>query len=205
MKARALLISTPRANRGSVDTRSLVFALTATVCVLLAFGTAHFSSSLILRLALLCLATVAVGAQLFRVYAMTKQSSHSNKLAVARAHILLQLVPLGFFVTLVLGINLAAVNLALVVLFFLFFGSGRMTWETLGKLFPATLLYRIFFRVNSAFLWSFPVIYVTSLLLPEMLSFALIKNVALFYFSVHFTILGVSSLKIESDLLQGPG
>ena len=131
---------------------------------------------------------------------MTKRSQYAQELAITRVHILLHLVPLIFLVTLQIGISASWLQPGLVMLFVLFFASGKKTWQVLGQLFPSTHLYRIFHRANSVFLWSFPVLYLASLLLPDLVSTGLITRMAVFYFSVHFTILGVSSLKIEADL-----
>lgn len=190
-----------RTNRTvGVNKSSQLHALATTVAVLLALSTAQFSESVVMRLAMFSLAAAVVAVLLFRIYCKTQDTEHADKLLPARIHILLHVAPLVFFITLLFSIRTPAMNLALVLLFFLFFGSGRLTWSALGKLYPSTLLYQIFFRANSAFLWSFPVIYLTSLLKPELVTFVFIRNVALFYFTVHLTIVGGCSLKIEADL-----
>ena len=189
------------ADRGSVDRRSLALVIFPTVAVILALLAGFFSTITAVRLPLFSLAGVSVVLLLLRVAGITRKSQYAGELAIARVHILLHLAPLVFFLALQSGISALWVQPGLVLLLVLFFFSGRKTWQVLAGLYPATHLYRIFYRANSVFLLSFPALYLGSLLLPDLLAFGLITRMAIFYFSVHFSILGVSSLKIESDLL----
>ena len=151
-------VSNLKADSGHVNRMPLVFALLATAFVILSLVAGYFNASSNLQIAVFSLATVFVFAVLARLYEMMGRSQYTEKLVITRVHILLHVVPLFFFITLLKDIGASWLNPALVVLFVLFFGSGRKTWQVLGQLFPSTLLYRIFYRANSAFLWSFPVL-----------------------------------------------
>jgi hypothetical protein len=194
-------ITPKNAISGYVDRKSRVLAMLATMVVIASLLAAFFSAAPAVRLALFFLAAVCLVAVLIRVVGLTRRSQYTLELGIARVHILLHFIPLLFFVSLYLDINAFWLQPGLVVLFVLFFYSGRKTWQVLAKLFPSTPLYRIFFRANSVFLCTFPLLYLGSLLLPDLVSSGATTRMAIFYFSIHLAVLGVSCLKIESDLL----
>ena len=181
--------------------KPLIFAMLATIVVIASLLCAYFSAAPAVRLPLFFLATACIVAVLFRVAGLTRRSQYTLELGITRVHILLHFIPLLFFVSLYADVTAFWLQPGLVILFVLFFYSGRKTWQVLAKLYPSTPLYRIFFRANSVFLCSFPLLYLGSLLLPDLVSSSVITSMALFYFSIHLTVLGMSCLKIESDLL----
>lgn len=181
----------------------LALVILATVMVVASLLAAYFSAAPAVLLTLFFLATAGIAAVLFRVVGLTRRSPHTRELGIARVHILLHFIPLLFFVSLYTHIDVFWLQSGLVALYVLFFYSGRKTWQALATLFPSTALYKIFFRANSVFLFSFPLFYLGSLLLPDLVSSGVITRMAIFYFSVHLTVLGASCLKIESDLLLG--
>lgn len=109
-------------------------------------------------------------------------------------------VPLAYFGLYLREISSPWLNFILVTLLVIFFLSGKVAWRELGDQYPSTLLYRMFYRGNTAFMTSFPLLYLLTLLIPDIVNSSLIDTVAVFYFSIHFILLGVSCLKIKFDL-----
>lgn len=184
----------------SLRPRSLLFALAPTLLLLLtllALATDVAAGSL----AVLCALTVtAIAGALLRLDRIVQASEHARSLSIARIHLLLHSVPMAWAVSQLAGVHTSATDLLWALLFTLFFLTGRATWKRLAALFPATLIYRLFHRGNSAFLTSLPILYLAGLALPETVNPLWMHRVATFYFSIHFMILGVSCLKIAADL-----
>lgn len=195
--------STPKtAINAHTERKPRVLVMLCTVLVIASLLAAFFSAAPALLLALFFLATAGIVAVLFRVAGVTRKSQYTLELGITRVHILLHVIPLLFFVSLYRDTNAFWLQPALVSLFVMFFYSGRKTWQVLARLFPSTRLYQIFFRANSVFLFSFPLLYLGSLFLPDLVSSSAVSRMAIFYFSIHLTVLGMSCLKIESDLLR---
>jgi hypothetical protein len=192
----------PASGRGFSRTAIAVAVLPA-VAVPLAFAVATWLPAW--QVTAGAIAAVFLAAALWRVYRIIAASTYAAELAVARWHIWLHAVPAVFLVAVAQSYDSAEFRGALVALFAAFFYTGRGGWQTFARLFPDRKLYQLFLRGNSAFLLSFPVIYVASLIVPSLVSFTLIRNVALMYFSIHLTILGPSTLRIEADLRKPAG
>ena len=179
---------------------SLVFALAPTVLLLLTLlvlATDVAAGSL----AVLCALTIsAVSGVLLRLNRIVRASEHAQSLTIARIHLLLHSAPIAWAISQWVEGPSPATDLLWVTLFTLFFLSGRATWKRLATLYPATFIYSIFYRGNSAFLTSLPLLYIAGLVVPEIVDPLWMHRVATFYFSIHFMILGVSCLKIAADL-----
>jgi hypothetical protein len=180
--------------------QSLIVAIMPATAVILTLAAAYVRVAHGIQTTLFSITTCIMLGLLLHLYLVISRSVHSRALAPARLHLLLHLVPLIFFLIYLSGPASSLVIPVLVLLFVLFFASGRKTWGVLSKRFPSTLLYRIFYRGNTAFLISFPLLYLASLVAPGSVTFFTIKSVALFYFPIHFMMLGLASVKIQSDL-----
>jgi hypothetical protein len=157
-------------------------------------------ASLLLQAVLGTLALLVATALLMHIFRLTLKSEHRGALRYARLHILLHVVPALLLAFYLGGPPPAPARLFLVLSLVCFFYTGTQTWRALAAIFPSTLLYRLFSRGNSAFLTSFPLLYLGTLVFSDTISFGLVWKVALFYFSIHFMLLGAATLKIESDL-----
>lgn len=122
------------------------------------------------------------------------------ELRVSRVHIALHIVPLAFLGSLLIDSSAGWILPGLVVLFVLFFVTGRKTWQVFGELFPQTPLYRIFYRGNSVFLFTIPLAFLASRLVPDVVGSDLTTRMAMIYFAGHFMMIGIAYLRIESDL-----
>jgi len=182
-----------------ISRKVLILAILSTVLVLLTLVAWYLGTSNIC-LVFFYISSTVIFALLFHLYLATRRSPYSQQLRSARVHLLAHFVPFAFFVAPASEIRPSWFNPVMTALLFLFFLSGRKTWMVLESLFPSTRLYHIFYRANSAFMVSIPLLYLACLVIPEVVTFVLIEKIALFYFSIHFLILGVSSLKLESDL-----
>ncbi len=178
-------------------------ALLPAVLMVLTLATGRVDGWHEAHLALLVVTACSIFTLLLRLYLAIGRSSYRNNLGVARLHLALHLVPLFFFALYLSGATPSWGPPVLVLLLTLFFASGRQAWKELANLFPSTLLYQLFKRGNAAFMTSFPLLYLASLTVPNFVTFSTIKSVALFYFSIHFMILGIACLKIRADL-QSP-
>lgn len=185
-------------NQGSISATAIGFALLPAITVPLAFAAAVWQPEWIVGTG--ALAALFLLASLWRAHRLIASSTHAVELSIARWHIWLHAVPVIFLVARAEGFDAAWFRAVLVVLFAGFFYTGRKSWKCFAELFPDKPLYRLFLRGNTAFLTSFPIIYVASLILPSYVSFAIITNVAQIYFAIHLTILGPSTLRIEADL-----
>lgn len=179
---------------------ALTVASVTTVSVVATVLCGYYGVSVAIQIAVFAVSGVLVFAVLLRLYQLTKRSKYAEQLYAARLHIALHAVPAVFF-----GVYLSDefspyVNVVIIVLLFLFFASGRAAWRKFRGLFGSSRLYVIFFYGNSAFMRAFPALYCVSLAFEDAVSFTFIVRLALFYFTVHFSILGASALKIESDL-----
>lgn len=179
---------------------SLFLALISAFLVLLTLYAALTGEASTTTWSLFLLAVAAIIWLLLNLYRTTMKSSRSPQLRKIRLHIIMHFVPMVYFGLSLGGISFSWLNLISVILLAMFFLSGRVAWAELGEQYPSTLLYQIFYRGNTAFMTSFPVLYLVTLLFPQSVDFDLIEKVAVFYFSIHFILLGVSCLKIESDL-----
>lgn len=150
--------------------------------------------------ALFAISGCTAAALLLRLSLVIRRSPRSEQLRPALIHLALHVVPLLFFLSTLWGSSAPWVPPVIVALFVLFFATGKMAWQCLERLFPSTLLYQLFRRGNTAFLTSFPLLYLASLVIPGLVSYDTIRAVALFYFSIHFMLLGVAFLKIQGDL-----
>lgn len=183
-----------------VDQTLMIFALLPTALIILTLFARHFDAPFVIQISLFIITSVVFFSVLLRLYRSTMQSVYSRQLAGTRAHILLHLIPLIFFIVYQSSISSAWVNLGLVILLILFFVSGRSAWRTLGNLFPSTKLYKIFYRGNSTFMVSLGILYLANLVTPNLVRFGIIEKVALSYFAIHFIVLGGSCLKINADI-----
>jgi hypothetical protein len=193
------MISMQRADVERADRRTSMVAWLTTASAALTLILEYLRVPFLARATLFCVTGMLVCVLLFRLYGIIVASPYSAKLSSVRIHMFLHVVPLIFFGAYLGELTLPWMNLTLVVLFFLFFLSGRLAWRQLKALFPSTRLYHIFFLSNSAFMRSFPILYLLTLIIPDVITFTFIRNVALFYFSGHFLLFGLSCLKIESD------
>lgn len=180
--------------------RSLIVAIMPAAAVFLTLAAAYVEAEPATQTLLFVTSACIMLGLLLHLYFVISRSAHSRALAPAKLHVLLHLVPLIFFLFYLSASTSSWFTPILILLFVLFFASGRKTWDVLRKLFPSTLLYQIFYRGNTAFLTSFPLLYLASLAAPELVQLSTIKSVALFYFSIHFMMLGLASLKMQSDL-----
>lgn len=180
--------------------QSMIVTIIPVAAVSLTLAAAYLGVANRLQTILITTSACILLGLLIRLYHVTSCSADRRALAPVRLHLLLHLVPLVFLLIYLSGANSPWVKPLLVLLLALFFASGRKTWRLLSGLFPSTVLYRIFYRGNSAFLIWFPLLYLASLIVPDFVTFSTIKRVALFYFSIHFMMVGLTSVKIESDL-----
>lgn len=181
--------------------QTLLVASTPAAAVLVTLGAAYMGAADEVQKFLFATSACIMLGLLLHLYFVISRSTQSRTVAPARLHLLLHLVPLTFFLLYLSGVTSSRITPILVLLFVVFFASGRKTWGVLSKAFPSTLLYQIFYLGNTTFLTSFPLLYFASLLAPDFVTLTTIKSVALFYFSIHFMMVGIASLKIQSDLL----
>ncbi len=116
-----------------------------------------------------------------------------------RAHIIAHIVPFGYLLFLYFHIGGRWLDLAFLLPFATFFYTGRRMWKSLYGRF-GNRMYRLYVLGNGGMLSAVFVTTILDLSVRIEMDYGFFDRLLLFYLAIHFLLVGLSVLRVASDI-----
>jgi len=85
------------------------------------------------------------------------------------------------------------------IMFLLFFFTGRMLWYNLSCIFTS-IMYKLFYRGHSGMCFSLSILFMLAIYFEKSAGADFYQRLMQFYFGFHFFLVGPAIVKIEHDV-----